>query len=131
MAEAMGIDKKYRERRVQLNRPVQCGGKSNITEKTVISRPCVNTWEGALREREEMAVANPALYVWLEGQQEREKGHPNPAGSPMGIPIRWEPGNRGKTPDRAVGSPGHLGHLTEPLKSLYTRRHFNICLSFT
>ena len=59
-----------------------------------------------------MAVANPALYVWLEGQQEREKGHPNPAGSPMGIPIRWEPGNRGKTPDRAVGSPGHLGHLT-------------------
>ena len=33
MAEAMGIGKKYRERRVQLNRPVQCGGKSNITEK--------------------------------------------------------------------------------------------------
>ena len=61
-----------------------------------------------------MAVANPALYVWLEGQQEREKGHPNPTGSPMGIPIRWEPGNRGKTPDRAVGSPGHLGHLTTP-----------------
>ena len=59
-----------------------------------------------------MAVANPALYVWLEGQQEREKGHPNPAGSPMGIPIRWEPGNRGKTPDRAVGSLGRLGYLT-------------------
>ena len=59
-----------------------------------------------------MAGANPALYVWLVGQHEREKGHPNPAGSPMGIPIRWEPGNRGKTPDRAVGSPGHLGHLT-------------------
>ena len=65
-----------------------------------------------------MAVANPALYVWLEGQQEREKGHPNPAGSPMGIPIRWEPGNRGKTPDRAVGSPGHLGHLTGRWESL-------------
>ena len=29
----------------------------------------------------------------------------------MGMPIRWEPGNRGETPDRAVGSPGHLGHL--------------------
>ena len=29
----MGIGKKYRERRVQLNRPVQCGGNSNITEK--------------------------------------------------------------------------------------------------
>ena len=60
-----------------------------------------------------MTVANPALYVWLEGQQEREKGHPNAAGSPMGIPIRWEPGNRGKTPDRAVGCLGHLGHLTD------------------
>ena len=34
------------------------------------------------------------------GRGDRE--HPNPAGSPMGIPIRWEPGNRGKTPDRAV-----------------------------
>ena len=51
------------------------------------------------------------LYVWLGGHQEREKGHPNPTGSPMGIPIRWEPGNRGKTPDRAVSSLGHLGYL--------------------
>ena len=43
--------------------------------------------------------------------RERER-HPDPTGSPMGMPIRQEPGNRGKTPDRAVGSPGHLGHLT-------------------
>ena len=28
-----------------LNKPVQYGGNSNITEKTVISRPCVNTWK--------------------------------------------------------------------------------------
>ena len=47
----------------------------------------------------------------LRTARERER-HPDPTGSPMGIPIRWEPGNRGKTPDRAVGSPGHLGHLT-------------------
>ena len=74
----------------------------------------MNTWEGALREREKRWPSlTPRYIVWLEGQQEREKGHPNPAGSPMGIPIRWEPGNRGKTPDRAVGSPGHLGHLTD------------------
>ena len=58
--------------------------------------------------------------MWLGGHQEREKGHPNAAGSPMGIPIRWEPGNRGKTPDRAVGSPGHLGHLTVAPSSLNT-----------
>ena len=38
--EAMEIDKSYRERRVQLNKPGQYGGNSNITEKTVILRPC-------------------------------------------------------------------------------------------
>ena len=46
MDRATGIEKNYREKRVQLNRPVQCGGNSNITEKTVISCPCVNTAEG-------------------------------------------------------------------------------------
>ena len=28
------------------------------------------------------------------------------------MPIRQEPGNRRETPDRAVGSLGHLGYLT-------------------
>ena len=65
-----------------------------------------------LCEREEMPVTNPAIRVARRTARERERGHPNAAGSPVGIPIRWEPGNRGKTPDRAVGSPGHLGHLT-------------------
>ena len=45
----------------------------------------------------------------------RERKAPRPNWISNGIPIRWEPGNRGKTPDRAVGSPGHLGHLTGPL----------------
>ena len=30
------IEKKYRERRVQLNKPVQYGGNNNITEKNVM-----------------------------------------------------------------------------------------------
>ena len=113
MAEAMGIAKKYRERRVQLNRPVQCGGKSNITEKNRnIASMCEHL--GRCSAREKRCPSLIPLYVWLGGQQGRERGHPNAAGSPVGIPIRWEPGNRGKTPDRAVGSPGHLGHLTPP-----------------
>jgi hypothetical protein len=33
-------------------KPVQCGGNGNITEKNVKSRPCVNTWDGALCERD-------------------------------------------------------------------------------
>ena len=66
----MEIEKKYRERRVQLNRPVQYGGNSNITEKTVISRPCVNTWK-VLCEREKRWPSLTPLYVWLGGQRER------------------------------------------------------------
>ena len=31
--EAMEIEENYRERRVQLNKPAQCGGNGNITEK--------------------------------------------------------------------------------------------------
>ena len=31
-----------------------------------------------------MAVANPALYVWLEGQQEREKG------TQTQLDLQWE-----------------------------------------
>ena len=72
-----------------------------------------------------MAVTNPAICVARRTGRESEKGHPNAAGSPMGIPIRWEPGNRGKTPDRAVGSPGHLGHLTatkRQCREIYTFR---------
>ena len=85
MDETIGIEKKYRERRVQLNRPVQYGGNSNITEKTVMLRPCVNTWK-VLCEREEMTLANAALYVWLGGQRGQEHpGKPqNPTGSRMG-----------------------------------------------
>ena len=44
----------------------------------------------------------------------RERKAPRPNWISNGIPIRLEPGHRGKTPDRAVGSPGHLGHLTPP-----------------
>ena len=84
MDEAIGIEKKYRERRVQLNRPVQYGGNSNITEKTVMLRPCVNTWK-VLCEREEMTLANPALYVWLGGgHRERREQTQNRPASPMG-----------------------------------------------
>ena len=43
----------------------------------------------------------------------RERKAPKPNWISNGIPIRWEPGNRGKTPDRAVGSLGHLGYLTK------------------
>ena len=75
--------------RVQLNRPVQYGGNSNITEKTVISRPCVNTWK-VLCEREEMTLANPALYVWLGGQR-RKSTQANPRTQ---LDLQWENTNR-------------------------------------
>ena len=47
----------------------------------------MNTWK-VLCEREEMTLANPAIYVWLERGQRERREHPgkpqNPAGSPMG-----------------------------------------------
>ena len=75
--------------RVQQNKPVQCGGNSNITEKTVISCPCVNTWK-VLCEREEMALANPALYVCLGGQR-RKSTQANPRTQ---LDLQWENTNR-------------------------------------
>ena len=49
----------------------------------------------------------------------RAEGHsPNPPGSgKWEMPIRLEQGNREKTPDRAVGSLGHLGYLTCDISS--------------
>ena len=70
----MEIDKSYRERRVQLNKPVQCGGNGNITEKDVKSCPYVNTREGALCKRDLTPLTRrytPALCV-LGGGREGE-----------------------------------------------------------
>ena len=69
----------------------------------------------------EVVRATPCCYALGKRiTRERERKHPGPTGSPMGMPIRWEPGNRGETPDRAVGSPGHLGHLTK-VSAKYSR----------
>ena len=70
---------------------------------TVIPRPCVNTWEGALREREEMAVANPALYVWLEGHQERER-----EGTQIRLDLQWESQSDGS---QVIGGKLLIGQL--------------------
>ena len=117
MDEAIEIEKKYRERRVQLDRPVQYGGNSSITEKTVISRPGVHTWKVPC-EREEMTLANPALDVWLGGQRGQDTQTPEPPGSGNG---KYQ-SERGGNPDRAVGSLGRLGYLTAPGNSAYCIR---------
>ena len=48
MEKAIEMDKSYFEKRVELNKPVRCGGNGSAIGKTVKSRPCVNTWEGTL-----------------------------------------------------------------------------------
>ena len=81
----MGIGKKYRERRVQLNRPVQCGGKSNITEKNRnIASMCEH-----LRGFSMLESCSPRYVPGVVGASRTEKEeHPgkpqNPTGSPMG-----------------------------------------------
>ena len=81
----------------------------NIRKLAIALAPFLNK-----RARSPRGVLTAKPYRCVLGlriARERER-HPDPTGSPMGMPIRQEPGNRGETPDRAVGSPGHLGHLT-------------------
>ena len=72
----MEIEENY-QRRVQLNKPVQCGGNGNITEKNVKLRPCVNTCEGALCKRDVTPLTRrytPALCLLGGGGGGEEEG---------------------------------------------------------
>ena len=65
----MEIDKNYRERRVQPNKPVQCGGNGNITEKYVKSRQCTDVDCATGSFCSSCSIPPPTAYgLWSSGK---------------------------------------------------------------
>ena len=94
-----GNRKKYSERRVQLNKPVQCGGNSNITEKTVarsILSMCAARMARRERERGRWPYLAPSVILCVASRTrstEHRAGEPHANPNPPGSAGKWKMGS--------------------------------------
>ena len=69
-----------------------------------------------------LCIGYALAVVCIERERSRTPKTPEPTWIWNGkSPIREESGNRGETPDRAVGSLGHLGYLTGEISDILPR----------